>query len=266
MPSETVGYLASELARRIAYNGNYSMRSFARDLGLAPSHLSNFFNGKSGFSKNRALDIAQKLNWDQVKSNRFVKLVESEYSRAKIVKIVAKEELEILPLEMVKKGNLSEERFKFISHWYHLAILELYNLTDFKLNSEYISEKLGISKNTAEEALKRLIELKLLIKKNGRLIPSDDYTMVGDNYPSAAIRIFHNEILTKAQKAISEQDINSRILRSTFLSIKKDKQEVALKLLQEFHDNFCEVLSADEINDKKDNIYCLSTQFFKITN
>ncbi len=260
----SIDMLRNELALRLSRNVNYSMRSFAKDISLSPSHLSNFFNFKAGLSIQKAKTITQKLKWDAKKSHFFIKAVSCEFSRSDIQRKIAQRELNENSPNSLTENNIDLLTFQFVSGWHYFAILELFKLKNFQLNNDYIAKELGINNVDVENAIKTMTKLKLLKIKNGQLAPSEDYSMIGDNVTSKAIRKFHSEIIRKAFQSIEEQSIHSRVLRSTLVSIRKDKFEEASLYLQEFHDKFCEKISIED-DERADHVYCLSSQFFKIT-
>ncbi|MBY0414798.1 MAG: DUF4423 domain-containing protein [Bdellovibrionales bacterium] len=265
MANQTSSYLIEEFNKRSKKNERYSLRAFARDIEIAPSHLSTLLKDKSGLSKERAFKIAQKLELSPRKTKIFVETAESEYSRSSILKEAAKKRVRKIYIKQEIKEHLEVDEFQFISQWYHLAILELFELKDFKMNNGYISSKLGITEKEVQEAIVRLVRLKLLVTRKGKLIPNEESTMVGDNVSSSAIRQFHEQIIQKAKVAIHDQDKSERILRSSIITIKKDKVQEALLMLQDFHNKFCVQIGEQQIVNK-DEVYCLSSQFFKLTN
>jgi uncharacterized protein (TIGR02147 family) len=256
--------LIDEFNKRSKKNNHYSLRAFARDLELAPSHLSNLLKGKSGLSLESASRIAKKLAWPSRKTRIFVETVESQFSRSNVLREAAKKRIQKFTTDAVLKSNLKVDEFQFVSQWYHLAILELFEIKNFKMSNEFIASKLGISEEEVKIAITRLLRLKLLIQKKGKLQVSDDTTFVGDDISSVAIRENHSQIIKKALDAINQQDKSERILRSTILAIKKDKVPEALLMLQDFHEKFCEQIT-DVDNGNKDEVYCLASQFFKLT-
>jgi uncharacterized protein (TIGR02147 family) len=264
MKERVTEFLVRELSSRTKRNTNYSMRAFARDLNLAPSHLSNLLKGQAGLSRKSATKIASNLLWSARKSKIFIEMVEGQFARSKMLREKAEQEIKKINIEELPHENIELDQFKFISEWYHLAILELFEIKQFVLNDLYIASKLGISEKSVKEAISLLIRLKFLKKSNGRLNPSNDKTLAGDTVPSKAIREFHEQLIKKSLESINTQDISERILRGSILAIKKDRLNDALIMLQDFHDEFCEQIGEGPGHDK-DEVYCLSSQFFRLT-
>src|SRR5689334_15303008 len=85
--------LRNELAERCRRNPRYSLRAFARDLGIEPARLSDVLNEKKGFSKTLALRLASRLGFSEKETERFVESVESLHARSKTARRIATERL-----------------------------------------------------------------------------------------------------------------------------------------------------------------------------
>lgn len=78
---ETMSYrtiIQEELNFRIRTNSSYSLRAFARDIGINPSQLSDVLKNKIGISSKKALIVANKLGLNQREAILFKSLVEVE--------------------------------------------------------------------------------------------------------------------------------------------------------------------------------------------
>jgi hypothetical protein len=67
--------LTSELDRRKAKNPRYSLRAFARDLGMTPAALSNVLSGRRNLSVDASIEIAEKLGYSPENVRKFAKAV-----------------------------------------------------------------------------------------------------------------------------------------------------------------------------------------------
>src|SRR6516165_11941016 len=88
--------LVDEFMMRTAKNGRYSMRGFARDLGISQSFLSQILSKKRKLSHEKALIVSQKLRLRGKKRRLFVDLVVMEQSRRPEVRAMLKSELDQL--------------------------------------------------------------------------------------------------------------------------------------------------------------------------
>lgn len=68
-------YLRKVLAEKCARNPKYSLRAFARKIGLSPSHLSRVTNGSAGISIAAAYKLALGLDLSTEETKSFVELV-----------------------------------------------------------------------------------------------------------------------------------------------------------------------------------------------
>lgn len=73
--------LKYEFEQRQKRNPMYSLRAYARDLDLSPSHLSKVLSNKSGLSTHRAMVVAKNMGLHSKNINWFKSLVEAQHSR-----------------------------------------------------------------------------------------------------------------------------------------------------------------------------------------
>jgi uncharacterized protein (TIGR02147 family) len=83
--------IKAEFARRRGLNSFYSLRTFAKDLGLTPMHLSYLFRGKRGLSKLNALAVAKGIGLRTFAAKRFCLMVSAQSGRSKVERNVAKQ-------------------------------------------------------------------------------------------------------------------------------------------------------------------------------
>lgn len=78
--------LSREFQKRRERNANYSLRSFARDLDLAPSRLSEILNYKQGLSQEKAKEVCQALPISNYEKEVFLLSVQASHARRKLDK------------------------------------------------------------------------------------------------------------------------------------------------------------------------------------
>jgi uncharacterized protein (TIGR02147 family) len=250
--------LKHELEARCDQNPRYSLRAFARDLDLAPSRLSELLSGKQGLSRAAAQRICAALNFSKEETDRFCDLVDSLHARSEADRVAASARLR--KYEKVSKVyQLQEDAFRVISEWYHLGILELMQLKDFRDDSRWLASKLGISQVQVELAIERLLRLRLLAKENDRLVPAKEQGNVPDDIPSASIKKFHRQILEKASEALYMQGKDQREFGAVVIAVNKSQLAELKADMRKFQHEIC--TKASEAPDK-DGLYCLAIQFF----
>ena len=261
-PQDPRFYLSSEYELRLKRRPHYSLRAFARDLGVSPSTLTDFLKGRLGFSRERAVMIARKINLSEPQQAHLWDLLESKFARQGEVRKSALDRIRA----RTQSDSFSLDAFRAIADWYHLAILELVEIGRIKGPQTATAAKeaagaLGLGLRTAKQALERLKTVGLLSScKDGWQVTESD-TFVGKQTPSMAIRLFHAQIMKKAQEALEEQSIDRRDFSSTIFSVraadlpelKRELVEARLKILRKYASR-----------DKRDSVYCLSTQLFDL--
>jgi transcriptional regulator with XRE-family HTH domain len=105
MVMKYINIIQQELTNRKAKDPNYSLRSFAKDLELSPSSLSELFNGKHHLSIRTFGKIAVKLNLSEETRKETIEFLNYEMNknRAHTVKKSQSEILKDLPDEMVNE-------------------------------------------------------------------------------------------------------------------------------------------------------------------
>jgi|GEM_PF-4309555 len=260
-----VDYLNQEFQNRKSRRPLYSLRAFARDLGLAPSSLTDFFKNRIYFTEARTQQIGQRIgltpeqiqHWNDLMEVRTLKNLE----RKKILNVRIQSRIR------TSQNKLEIEEFQVISEWFHLALLELIEMNPAKYQDLKLAAKdLNLPLRTVHIAFKRLIKLKLLnIQSDGsyQIVAS---TKVGsETTPAAAIRNFMHQVLNKAARAIDTQDLKHRFSTATFISLTTQDRK---QLIQEL-DTFTMKLLTKYINKRKSTIprnelYCLTLQFFNL--
>lgn len=249
--------LKDELAQRQAANPSYSARAFARDIGLSPAHLSQIFHGVRGLSSPLAAKVSAQMGWNLARQRLFVR--SASLSRvASAQEGLAADEQRELALSMPIKA-IKEDHFRAISDWYHFALLELTKLSRFIFNEATLSSKLKISPQDAASALARLKRLGLLAFQNGQWVSTvSDYKV--DEIPSAAIRRFHRQMLSKASSALDHQAVTDRYFSGTCLAFPKRRLPDAVKLIEEFQRQLLRLADGDEL----DSVYHFAIQAFRL--
>jgi uncharacterized protein (TIGR02147 family) len=250
--------LKNEFEQRNLKNARYSLRSFARDLGLSPSRLSEVLNGRYGLSRKASEDIADKLSFSKTEKERFCDLVDLSHARSKTKKELARLRLK---KNILKYKTMELDAFRVISDWHHLAILELTYLDHFKNDSTLIGKTLGISPSVVESAIDRLKKVGLIKEKAGNLVATEDFSAIGDDKPSLAVKNFHKQIMERALSALFVQSFEERDFSSVVMAISKSKLPQAKDLIRKFKKEFSTLVTD---TTSKDSVYCLGIQFFDL--
>lgn len=255
-------FLKRTLSERVFKNPSYSMRSLARQLEMAPSMLSSVLNGKRNLSVSNALKIAGQLELKDNESEYLALLVQLESAD----KLERKSEIST-KLRALNPDHgvhdLTIDRFRMISSWYHLPILEMSELKGVTLTGQTVADLLKISKTDAELALERLERLELLERDaEGRYRKVHDNLLANSDLPDEGLRSHYHQMFDKAKESIDTQTPKEKAIGSFNVAFDPDQLGEAKLLLKEF---FMKVgkLAAKGRNRRK--IYHLSTVFFDLT-
>ncbi len=253
--------LKNHFDERVKKNSQYSLRSYARDLGIAAPRLSEILNFKKGLSEKAGMEIASRLGINKFETEIFISSIMKQHSRSPSKRKLAEQKLREIG-QFNKENQIELENYKLIADWYHFTILELLTLVDVN-TKEDIARRLNLPTVTVENALLRLIDLGLLKKYKNFYIPIEENSFTGNDIPSQAIKMHHEQILDKASSALFEQDVEKREFGSTIIAFNSKNINDVKKLIRDFRQNLAKLIDAD-VHDEKDSVYVLGTQFFRL--
>lgn len=256
-------FLKEHFELRTIRNPSYSLRAFARDLGLSPSTLSEVLHAKQGLSRRLAVEICERLGIQGVEKEFFCELVDSEHARSQTQKQVALQRLNKLRAEYQFR-DLTLDRFDFVAEWHHMALLELMETKGFRPDWDWIAKRLNITLDEAQKSFQRLIRMGLIDQDTqGKWRPNDVFTDTGSDVSSEALRNFHKTIVNKALQAQEEQTLDEREFQTAVMAVSRAQLPELKKAVRAFVRQFCaENYSGVE---QKDSVYALSLQFFELT-
>jgi uncharacterized protein (TIGR02147 family) len=196
--SPTGTILRQWLSERIEVNPAYSLRAMARAFDVSPGFLSQVMSGRKRVTTERAIQFSQvmKLGDEATTALLMAAAVESARSGTK-----ARALLERIAGESTAGSDYQSvelERFKALSQWYHLAILDLSETIDFRAEPTWLAKRLRISPLQVAGALDRLRDLGLLVKKDQTWRKAQARIRVSAKQSNAAIREYHKQMIGKA--------------------------------------------------------------------
>jgi uncharacterized protein (TIGR02147 family) len=246
---------------RSKVNPRYSLRAYARDLGVSVSRLSGVLNGKFGLSSDAAREIARALGLEPRAALLFVDSVESRHARSKKARELA---LTRLQKKSDSFQSLSLDQFQIISDWQHFAILELTHTGAFlESESVRVARRLGISVIEAKRSIERLLNFDLLsVDAGGVLKSTGSFFANKDGVPSDAIRKHQKQLLDKAARAVDLQTTEERSIRSLTIAIDRADLPELQKLLDDFQTRMKKRANQAQT---KNEVYAFTMQFFRLT-
>lgn len=142
-------FLQAELGSRCASNRQYSLRAFAKSLGVDHSSLSQMLRGKRRITPETVGDFCTKLGVDAARAAAF----QSEAT-------MNTREVPAAVYDAIVQ--LAQDAAGLMSEWSGYAILELVRLRDFRPDTRWIANVLGVTPDEVNVSLQRLLRLGLL--------------------------------------------------------------------------------------------------------
>jgi len=238
--------LQEEFNKRKSRNSGYSVRSFAKQLGISSSYLSKLMNGKKSVSEETFFKIASRLKFEEnIIDDLHASLPQFKMQRLDFNEIVVDE-------------------FQFIADWYHYAILEAVTLADFKPQATWFAQRLNLPLAKVEAALERLKRLGYL-KTNAKgevLNLVENHTTAHLASPGSACREHERQLLDLAIHSLDDVAIENRDQSSLTLAIPSSRIKEAREKINTFRREMAALLQR---KGKRDSIYHLSVSFYPVT-
>jgi uncharacterized protein (TIGR02147 family) len=258
--SLVLSYLNREISCRKTHNPSYSMRAFARDIGLPQSSLANVMSGRQNVSLAKAKRIVQTLGLQSAEKSMFLVAADLLSSRSATSKHNAYKRFLTEESMLFSKSTMTES-FDLKSDWYYFALEELLRLDDCQHNVAWLSQRLGFSKKKVKEALDHLIALGSIVKKSDKWIVAHSFASVGNGLDSIAVRHFHGGILAKASQSLQSLNVNERVFGTFVFPIKSENIPKINQTLISFRRELASLYE----DTQGDGIYALGTFLVPLT-
>lgn len=256
-------YLKREFQARSQRRPLYSQRAFARDMGLSPSTLTDYFKDRMRLSPARISQVGDFLKLSSEQKQHWVDLVEVKFSRRPEVKNLSL--VRVRGRLQAQRHSISLDHFKVISEWFHLAYLELVDMDAVKYsNVKTAATALGLPVKTLRVAVKRLEKTGFIRKNTDGVFSVDPTTQLGDGAPSEAIRSYHMQLLKKAMASLEEHGKEQRYNSSMVVALPRAEADRILTDLRTLDMNFMEPYLVRAAEEKKDSLFCLNINFFDL--
>lgn len=235
--------LLKELTARKNRNPSYSLRAFARDLGVSPAALSQYLARKRELSKKNRESIIERM-----------KLSPGEQDSLWIsARPTAR--------TSTTYSQIAEDTFRVISDWVSLAVLNLAHLKDNKADPAWIAKRLAVSAEDARDTLERLTRMGLVEIKGGRMTRTTQSFATTTDIPSEAIKRFHLGVIRKAEQALLDLPVELRDITAITMPTDPAKLDAAKKILTKTRRQIADLVSKGEPSE----VYVLAMQLFPFT-
>lgn len=251
MQKNIVLRINSEFKRRQAVNSSYSLRSYAKHMGVSASILSRIMNGKMPMT----LKLLQRMSIPLSLSPEEYQYYEAEISSRKSTQSNER-------VIETRQRQLELDEFKIIQDWYNFAILEMVKLHDFKPCEKWIAKKLSISDEDAFLALERLVRLELLTQNpDGAFKKSANFvSVIQMNFSTVAMRNRQKQVLRRAIDSLDLVDFSKRDQSAITMSLDSSLLPEIKTKIRKMRRSLANYIVQN--SKKRDQVYELSVSFF----
>lgn len=242
-----LSWFQREYSKRKELNPQYSVRAFAKFLQIAPPSVSHLLSGKRTPSIKYAKGLMLKLGCTPLE-------------RSTILNSLTKSSREV---DEIKEYELiAIDSFKFISEWYHYAILELISTKQFRLSLKWIASELEISKCEVKLAIERLERLSLIKIKGGKVVKMNNLvTNYEEGITSSAHKKLQRYVLERALSSLELVPPEEKDITSMTMAIDETRLDEAKTLIKNFRRSLCNLLE----EGVQTRVYNLGIQLYPIS-
>ena len=262
--SDPTEFLRDVLRKKKQVNPRFSMRAWARQMGLKNhSLLSLILQEKRRLKSAIAGQIRKSLQLSPSEQKYFDLLVlyrnaETDDERAFYQEAL----LEVHPERQFSLIRL--DLLRVLSDWCHFSVLEMIRLKDFHEDPEWIAARLKnqIEPIQVQQILSRLLRLELIERTpEGKLQQKTLHRTTPDDVPNSVIRKIQKEFIDQSKIALEEQPVAQREFYSFVFCLKSSDIPAAKEKIREFRKEFAQQFDAEQ----GDEVYQLGIQLFRIT-
>ena len=224
-------YLLDHYEFRKKAEPKYSLRAFAKDANFpSHGHLRYILNGSRNLSKKTMFKLAKALKLSSRQADYFEKLV--FFNQAETLE--EKNHYYEMLLGSGKFKKIDESQMRLFEAWYYTVIREMVELGDFRRDPEWIGKRLipPVQAKEVEEALRLLLEYKLLVKTANGFKQTDKSVTTEDEIRSIEVKKYHTHMIGLGLQSLNQvpaarRDISAvtfPILKENFPKLKKHLQ------------------------------------------
>ncbi|MCB9062600.1 MAG: TIGR02147 family protein [Halobacteriovoraceae bacterium] len=244
----------------------YSYRQLARDAGYITSdHFQRIVKGKRNLTKDGVERFSRVFSLNETEKRFLINLV--GFNDAKKHEVKKAYLSKLTEFQQFKQFNpYVEEKFKYLSHWYYVAIRELSLLPSFNEDPRWIASQLS-PKVSLQEIMQAIIDLQNLglLKRdiNGQLVTGQErkIDMGQEVYSTIAIN-YHQEMIEQAKSSIERFDRSLRNISCVTFPFTIKNVEQIKEMIVDFQQKVMNVCQQEK---NADSIYQFNLQLFPLT-
>lgn len=242
--------LKEEFERRKQEYPRFSLRAFARLLGISPASLSQVMSGSRCLGVRSAVLVADQCGFPPEKRAEFISLA------------IGTPVTEVSTKTIDSDFRLLEvTEFERIATWRHYAILSLGDLPQAPFDKHWVANRLNISEADAEVAMFDLRAMNLIEVDGDHFRQTGRPLRTRTDVPCETIQKFHSQLMLKAGESLATVDVRERDVTAVTMAVNKGRLRAAKKRIKEFRRNIMDFLS----EGPKDEVYALQISLFPLS-
>lgn len=246
--------LKRSLTDKKRVNEKFSLRSYAKFLGIDPGTLCSILNHKRALPAKYIEQVCERLNLSDDEKIFFADDIKG-------IKRVPLKEIQCVEPNYTHIED-REKNYALLSQWEYYAILHLIEADDFQPDIRWIAKRFSLTEKRVGEVVNDLISLKLIrITELGKWEKLVNKLTTTDGIRSLALRQSHKETLYLAAEKIESVPLTHRSYSSSVVCIDPNKIEEARVLIR----NFRRSLSAFLEEGPQKEVYQLAVQLYPLT-
>jgi uncharacterized protein (TIGR02147 family) len=246
-------------------NKTLSLRSFSQRAGLrSPNYLKLVIDGDRNLTPQVATRFAKACELKGEAADYFCDLVSFNQARSALERARYNERLRKFS-RYRKAYRLDDAHARYHSRWYIPAIRELVVRKDFQDDPKWIARTMmpNISPKEAEEAIKILCELGLLVRDTGgNLRQNETSVSTADGPLGYHIVSYHHAMMERAADALERVPREDRDIASVTLCLSQKKMQELKEQLERFRIDIIEMYEPDE---NPERVVQVNFQMFPLT-
>jgi uncharacterized protein (TIGR02147 family) len=252
-----INFLKNEYRQRAEKNPRFSLRAFAKNIGIPHSVLFAILSKKANPSLEKIFEIAAKLRLKDDERKRFILLYQRDNSTSPEMKRYFDKELRQLSKLKTKK-TLELRQLEALSEWYDLVMAQM--CSGAGTTAEEISKRLQISLSQVKSSLDKLLKSGL-VTSDGSIYKKSEKSFYFESHEANQIlRRIHRTALESAIESLEKQSNNEKYIGTEIFNF---NPSLLPQVRQLINDTFDKVVDLSDGVDQKQDVYCLGIQIFR---
>lgn len=240
--------LQTELTRIQKKNPLFSIRAFAKQLGLQSGTLSLILLGKRSISHRLGKKIIAQL--EPSVAQRALVLLHQQTLRSKNSK-------------KLKSLKIADDQSMLLKDWRHFAILSLMNTKSFQAEPKWMAERLGTKISECRHTWARLLRMGLVEKDaQGKWSAAFDRFHTDEDQVNLSLRHSHQEGLDLAKKVLANEELTRREFNWLVFAVQKEDIPILKLRVRAFRE---QIIKEFGRQCDADDVYRLNLQLFPYT-